>query len=103
MEIVSLTEDNFSSFLAEGGMALVEFYATFCGPCKSFAPTLQAFAEDTPAIRVGKMDVERSDKWSTAYEVSSVPTLLLFQDGKLVDRHTGQMDLPALRQFVTGR
>jgi thioredoxin 1 len=89
MEVV-ITNENFKSYL-EGSMPLVvDFWATWCGPCRAIAPVIKQLAEEYDGkIVVGKCDVEDNDDIAVEYGVRNIPTILFFKDGQLVDRLVG--------------
>ena len=87
--VKTLTEENFQTFV-EQPLALVDFYANWCGPCNALAPILENLAGTIP---IGKMDVDTEDAkaFLEQWEVRNIPTLLFFQNGKCVDRHVGSI------------
>jgi thioredoxin 1 len=82
---------------------LVDFHATWCGPCKAMAPTIDALGKEVQGkARVLKLDVDRNQSLSGNFDVRSVPTLIIFKKGKPVWRHTGAMDKHSLmRQLLS--
>ena len=87
---VTITSENFES-LKNGELPLVvDFWATWCGPCRALGPVLSELAKEYDGkIVVGKCDVEENDDLAAAYGVMSVPTLLFFKNGQMVDRLVG--------------
>jgi thioredoxin 1 len=73
---------------------LVDFWASWCGPCRSMNPTIEALARD---FKVCKVNVDTNQKLAAHYKISSIPALLIFKDGKLVARHVGEMPEVSLR------
>ena len=82
MSEVILTNQNFKEEVKEG-LVLVDFFATWCGPCKMLAPVLSQIAEEKKGkVKVGKVNVDDENELAMKYGISSIPTLILFKDGK---------------------
>jgi thioredoxin 1 len=79
---------------------LVDFYADWCGPCKKLGPVLDQLAKDTPDAKIVKVNIDRSPKLADNYNVSSIPTLILFKDGKPAARRGGLTTKASLKQFI---
>ncbi len=89
-----------------GGTVLVDFYADWCGPCRSMSPVLSAFAQEMKnKITIVKVNVDRYPALARTYQVANIPYLVLFRDGKVADRRLGVQSLEQLRLWVlqTGR
>jgi len=94
--IENLTEKDFADKIAEG-KHLVDFWATWCGPCVMMAPILETFdAGNKMGIDVKKVDVDENQHLAAQYNVSSIPTMILFENGKEVKRIVGAMPLHVL-------
>ncbi len=99
---VLLTDANFESEVRKPGVLLVDFWAAWCGPCLRVAPTLEAIAKDRAgAMRLGKLNVDENPRTAQRFQVMSIPTMLLFKDGKLVDGMVGAMPRPQIEAFLT--
>jgi thioredoxin 1 len=100
-----VTADRFDrEVLQAEGLVLVDFLATWCPPCRRLAPTLDAVAADYDGrLTVAKVDVDENPELAQRYGVQSIPTLILFRDGKPVDKRLGALPNDDLRQFVDGR
>lgn len=101
MKEVILTEENFNGEVLEyQGKVLVDFFATWCGPCKMLAPVLEKFAESRDDIKVCKLDVDKATPVAIRYGVNVIPTLILFENGKQLKKEVGLMDERQLENLV---
>ena len=90
MSVIKLSENNFSSeILNAKSVALVDFYADWCGPCKMVSPIVDEIAEENPDIVVGKVNVDEASALAMQYGVVSIPTLIAFKGGKEAERIIG--------------
>ena len=97
MSEITITKENFEGeVLKSDKPVLVDFWATWCGPCQMLAPELEAFAEKHPEIKVGKVNVDEQGELAASFNVMSIPTLLFFKDGEIVDQQVGVSDRDAL-------
>jgi thioredoxin 1 len=80
---------------------LVDFYADWCGPCKKLSPVLDELAQETPGVRIVKVNIDRSPKSARSYRVKSLPTLILFKDGKPIVRRGGLLSKDSLKKLVS--
>lgn len=93
--------ENFNEIINGEQLTLVDFYATWCGPCKAMHPVLEQLKETLgDGIRVIKLDVDKNETLSNTYRIQSVPTLMLFKDGKIVWRQSGAMRLDDLKDII---
>lgn len=95
MEIIHLTNENFKELI--NGKVLVDFYANWCGPCKMIAPELERVESTIKAIKV---DVDQFEDLAREYGVMSIPTLILFNEGKEVKRTIGFIDKDKIEKFI---
>mgnify|MGYP002520913544 FL=1 len=99
-DYVVLNEDNFDNTVANG-LVLVDFWATWCGPCKMLAPTIDAIAtEYKDKVVVGKVDVDESEAIARRFGIMSIPTLFLFKDGEVVEKLVGYRLKMELEQLL---
>ena len=91
--------ETFNDIINGKGLTLVDFYATWCGPCKAMHPVLERLKEQMgDSIRILKLDVDRNGALAAAYGIQSVPTLILFRMGNVLWRQSGAMGIEDLRQ-----
>ena len=95
MEIIHLTNENFKELIKE--KVLVDFYANWCGPCKMIAPELEKVESNTKVVKV---DVDEFEDLAREYGVMSIPTLVLFNEGKEVKRTIGFIDKDRIEKFI---
>ncbi len=91
MSTVHLTDYNFESeILKAKTLAMVDFFATWCGPCKMMAPVIERLADSYgDKVKIGKLDVDENGKTSELYEIQSIPTLVFFKNGEVVEKLIG--------------
>ena len=95
-----LEEDNFEAGVASG-TTLVDFYADWCGPCRMLTPVLEEVAKELDGqATVAKIDIDKAQKTASSFQVTSIPTLILFKDGKEVGRLVGLRDKDTIKDFV---
>jgi thioredoxin 1 len=99
--VVILTADNFdTTALAADRTVVVDFWATWCPPCRALAPRLEALAEERTDVVVGKLDVDDHPAIAERYGIQSIPTVLVFRDGKLASRSIGLVPIERLRDLL---
>ena len=92
MSVLHINHESFEKIIAQDGKTvLVDFWATWCGPCRMIAPVLEEVAKERPDVTVCKVDVDEERELALEYGVSSIPTLLVFWDGKVVNQSIGAM------------
>ncbi len=92
----------FNALLAEGKTVLVDFFATWCGPCKMLAPVLEEVAPDYPDVEFVKVDVDEEPDLARRYGVSVIPTLFVIKNGEVTANTKGYMGADELHAFVDG-
>jgi thioredoxin 1 len=102
MATIELTIDNMVGHIEQSGILLVDFWASWCGPCRRFAPTYEAASEANPDIVFGSVDTEEQRELSAGFRVSSIPTLMAFREGTLVFAQPGALPPAALDQVISG-
>jgi len=100
LSTIALTSDTFEDTVTKPGITLVDWWASWCGPCRMFAPVFEKASEQHPDVTFGKIDTEDQQGLSAAAEITSIPTLMAFRDGILVFRQPGALPAPALEQVI---
>lgn len=90
MAALKITKDNFQTEVLEAkGTVLVDFWASWCGPCKMIGPIIDQIADERSDVKVGKINVDEEQELAVQFKVMSIPTLLVFKDGKVVNQSLG--------------
>jgi thioredoxin 1 len=100
MATITLTKDNFEETVTKEGIALVDWWAAWCGPCRRFAPVFDEASENHTDIAFGKVDTEAEQQLAAAARIMSIPTLMAFRDGVLVFSQPGALTAPMLEQVI---
>lgn len=99
---VEVTDDNFATSVeGSDGLAMVDFWAAWCGPCRMVGPIVEELASDYEGrVTVGKVDVDANQKTAMRFNVRSIPSILFFKDGQHVDTVVGALPKPQLEQKI---
>ncbi|THF54886.1 thioredoxin family protein [Pseudothauera rhizosphaerae] len=102
MASIEITDDNFEQVINDNPIVFLDFWATWCGPCRSFAPVFEAAAEANPDIVFGKIDTDAQQELAAVFNIRSVPTLAVIRERIMVFRESGALPASALEQVVEG-
>lgn len=90
MSVITITKENFQEEVMNSSQAvLLDFWATWCGPCRMVSPLIDEIAENTPDIKVGKINIDEQRELAEAFHIMSIPTLVVMKDGKVVNQAVG--------------
>ncbi len=101
MATFDLTQENFDQSVQDHDILFVDFWASWCGPCRQFAPTYEAASEANPDIAFGSVNTEEERELSAGFRVTSIPTLMVFREQILVFAQPGALPPAALNQVIT--
>lgn len=101
-EIININDESFEKLvLNQKGIVLVDFWATWCGPCKLIAPIVEEIAKEYEnKIKVYKFDVDMGNDIPTKFMITSIPTLILFKDGKPIDKIVGAVSKNKIKDMI---
>lgn len=101
MEPVTLTQENFQTEVLDAkGIVLVDFWAAWCGPCRMLSPVVDEVAAELPGVKVGKVNIDEQPDLAAQFDVMSIPTLVVFKDGKAVNQSVGVIPKEAILKMV---
>ena len=101
MATQTVTMDSFRETIADNDIVLVDFWAEWCGPCRSFAPVFEKASDEHTDVVFGKIDTEDQRELAGGFGITSIPTLAAFREGIMVFSQPGALPAPALEQVIT--
>jgi len=100
MATVALTKDNFESTVTENDTVIVDFWASWCGPCMQFGPTFEEVSEEHPSIVFGKVDTEEQQELAQYFGIQSIPTLMVFRENVVLYSQPGALPPAMFKDLV---
>ncbi|GAA3937591.1 thioredoxin [Actinomadura viridis] len=101
MATVDLTKDTFDATVGGGDLVLIDFWASWCGPCRSFAPVYSRVSERHPDVVFAKVDTEAEPELAAAFDITSIPTLMIVREGVVLFGQPGALPEAALEDLVS--
>jgi len=98
--VVELTDDSFEKAVTDNNFVIVDFWAPWCGPCKSFAPTYEKVSEDHPDIVFAKVNTEEQQQVAAHFQIRSIPTLMIFRDQVIIFSQAGALPEGSFRELI---
>jgi thioredoxin 1 len=100
MATQDLSSENFEKTVTNQGIVVIDWWASWCGPCKAFAPIYEATSEKHPDVTFGKINTEQEPDLSAAFQIQAIPTLMVFRDGILLFSQAGALPGSALEELL---
>ncbi len=101
MAVIELTKDNFEEVVTGNNFVIVDYWAPWCGPCRSFAPTFEAVSEEHPDIVFAKLNTEEEQEIASHFNIRSIPTLMIFRERVIIFNQPGALPEGGFRELIT--
>ncbi len=99
--VIELTKDNFEGVVTENDFVIIDYWAPWCGPCRSFAPTFEAVSEEHPDIVFAKLNTEEEQEIASHFNIRSIPTLMIFRERVIIFNQPGALPESGFRELIT--
>jgi len=100
MAVIELSKENFEQTIRDNAMVIIDFWAPWCGPCRSFAPIYEEISEKTPNVVFAKINTEEEHELAAYFEIRSIPTLMVFRDQIVLFAQPGALPASALETVI---
>jgi len=97
--IIDLNDSNFDKTISSENLTLVDFWAEWCGPCKSMHPIFESMSKKFPNVKFGRVNVDNNQNISMRYAVQSIPTFIMFKSGQIIDKMMGAVGAPGINMI----
>jgi thioredoxin 1 len=97
--MIKLTNSNFDGFISEG-VSVVQFSAEWCSPCRALSPIMEEVSNEYDSVKFGKIDVDESSDIASKFGIRSIPTVLIFKDSEIVDKHLGMGQKSSIKSLI---
>lgn len=98
MSTIKVTDTDFQETLQNNELVLVDFWAPWCGPCRAVAPVLEEIANENSNVVIAKMNIDENPNTASQHGIMSIPTMMIFKNGELVDRLVGALPKPSIME-----
>lgn len=99
--MINLTQETFNKEVLENKeLVIVDFWASWCGPCKSLGPRLEEFANENPTIKVCKVNIDEQPELASQFRVMSIPTLIVFKNGEIINKSIGLISKEQIKDLI---